>query len=382
LPRAGEVTRKWEIGARSGNCRNQLQDYVAALQLRIQQRQEGPGGIQELQNQVEDALRNAQEWEGLHCEDDHFSPTSTDRTPGPSGAGSFGMSMARARSGMGDMYLEQTSRQQRAAVKAKHLIQAAASGDVAKVQSLLRGRADLNIVGWGGSTPLMAAARHGREGVLNALLTGRADIAQTDGHGRTAVDHAQQGRASQRSGIVSLLRGHGGMSGMELKAHVDVLARRVCEIESEWSRLNDYKGKLPSSGELAEYKALLQRTETRKTLIRRNSRTPIDLTPRASPQVSDDDTPSFSVGAFKQHAQNSPSFGMGTRPASSMTAFMSGQTVPGGGLGMPPSFPNGQSMPDGYSGAGGFSRAGLPPTLPLPMPGGMTGEGALAARRW
>merc|ERR1712232_787606 len=98
--------------------------------------------------------------------------------------------------------------------------------------------------------------------------------------------------------------------GKELKAQVDALARRILDIETKCTKLNDYKAQLPSREDLNEYKDMLRRTHTRQTLARVNSRGPQDLTPRRSNETTprgmtpiEDETPSFSMSKFMADAQ-------------------------------------------------------------------------------
>merc|ERR1711972_80377 len=190
--------------------------------------------------------------------------------------------------------LDATSKQQKAAAKSDQLIQAAATGDAAKLHQLLR-RTHVNTTGWSGVTALMAAARHGRESVVESLVLAGANCALTDAHGRTAVDHAQRGPVAQRSRIVNFLRSRGALSGKELMAQVDALAQKFFDVEKDLigkRRINHH----------------LQRTLTRKGFL--HNRT--DLTERTPPSGGEDATlPSFGVGDFRQHgfALQSPKAG-------------------------------------------------------------------------
>lgn len=361
--RPEEVTRMWEIDARSGKSRAQLQDYQRLLEDQIFLRQRG---VQELQEEVEGR------WDGLHGWD--TSPTSPD-TPMPNAFGMSG-SLRRdkrgAKVGQSDGFLDQSRRQQQAAVRSKRIIQASAVGDVAGLQSVLKDPKDVNIAGWGGVTPLMTAARHGREAALQTLLAFGAEIGCTDSHGRTAVDHARQAPISLRSGVLNCLTGHGGLSGQELKAQVDALARRVLDIEAECSRLNHYKGKLPSREELNENKAVLKRMETRKGLARTASRGGLgDQTPSARP------SPRSARSSRSQWEEDMPSFGLPggfgaggaglSRDAAIMRSLMAEPGTPH--LGSP--FGAGAGVGDVFTTAG-FQHK--PPLLPIP--------GVAGGRRW
>jgi len=301
----------------AGRSQAQLQDYVACLEEEIARR---GGSLRELQEEVKslEAFRR-----------DDTSPLSSPTTPS-----SFALTAGRSRY---QPLLEQTTRQQQVASKAKHLVQAAASGDTARLRSFLNQRADVNALAWGGATPLMTAARHGRDAALHLLLTARADVGRTDTYGRTALDHAQYAPVASRSSVVNCLRGHGGMSGKELKARVDALARHVFDIESKFSKLNEQKSKLPTQQEIAEYEEILRRTSSRPLLERRRSLGPVDLTPKGSPSLGpssliremlpeDDVTPSFSVAGFLAEAQAA-----GGRPP--MLPIPSAQSPFGAGLG-------------------------------------------------
>lgn len=324
--RAEAISQSWETAARTGKSQAQLNDYLALLEHQIQQREAGPGGLQDLQVEIA-SLEDVQR---MGMDDSPLSPGTT-----PS---SFQMSGGRVR--LQPPSLEQTMGQQQNALKSKHLIQNAATGDIAKLQSLLRQRSEVNAVGWDNVTPLMAAARHGREGALQLLLAAKAEIGRTDSYGRTAVDHAQSGSAKHRATIVNYLRGYGGVSGKELKAQVDALARRMFDVESKCSRLNERKSQLPSREALVEYKDLLKRTQTRQGLARQLSRrhswtgdltprgSPLDLTPRGpsdlTPRAFEDDTPSFTMGGFMAGMKAAPMLPPGMTGAPMLPPGMAG----------------------------------------------------------
>jgi len=359
LPRPDGVTQGWEMDARKGASKDQLQDYLAMMQEIMQQRN---SNLQDLQAEIN----------GI--ESPQMSTPISPTTPG-----SFMMSGGRLQlqRTSSQLVFEKTSRQQQAAVKSKQLIQAAAAGDVAKLKRLLQQNIDVNISGWGGATPLMAASRHGREAAVQVLLACRADPGRTDEYGRTAVDHAQHA-GSRKSSVTSWLRGYGGLSGKELRAKVDAVARQIWDVETQFARLNEYKAKLPSKDDLNYHKQLLEFDTKRKrsAMLRRSSDTQITpkaSTPRSSPDPGtprniDDGTPSFSLAGFVNSMGNLP------RPpfpgAGYNGAGYNGAGYNGAGY-------NGVGYSGaGYSGAGyNGSGYGTPPlplragTPPLSLPG-------------
>ena len=57
------------------------------------------------------------------------------------------------------------------------------------VRSLIGQGADVNLPDANGRTPLMMAAMHGWQGVIEALLTARASVDQRDSEGRSVADY-------------------------------------------------------------------------------------------------------------------------------------------------------------------------------------------------
>mmetsp|Transcript_73799 Transcript_73799/g.130911 ORF Transcript_73799/g.130911 Transcript_73799/m.130911 type:complete len:635 (-) Transcript_73799:31-1935(-) len=268
--RAEDVTSKWDVAARSGNSRMQLQDYVTALEQKLRDREKD---LNDLRGEV-DLLRGEMPSD--------LSPTESFPSMSPT---------TRPHGRTAQEFLDRTLREKAEARKAEKIIQAAASGDVAGLQRLLHQTKDVNAVGWAGVTPLMAAARHGRPTVLRYLCERRADLTRTDTYGRTALDHAARSAIAR-----DWLRGQGALTGSEIKAEADMLAQRMLDMQAEWAKLEEYRNRLPS-------RDLIRRT----TGLRRMKSSG---TPRSSPDSPfrtprDDnisfqmqDTPSFAISAF------------------------------------------------------------------------------------
>lgn len=236
-----EVMQNWSVAARAGKSMSQLKDYVSVLKSCVD---DTASETRDLRMLVEQETR---EVEGLR---DYLAPTPS-QGASTNVAWSGEVSPLTPRS----PYLTPASRTPRPqsvpayadisrkskAEKAQQLIQAAAAGDVIVVQSCLNARVDINLVGWGGVTALMAAARHGRQAVLEALVTRQADLQRTDMSGRTAVDHAyRQLRARD------WLRSRGGLSSKELEADAEALAKLLLQAENEKSKLQARRDRMPS----------------------------------------------------------------------------------------------------------------------------------------
>mmetsp|Transcript_741 Transcript_741/g.1175 ORF Transcript_741/g.1175 Transcript_741/m.1175 type:complete len:670 (+) Transcript_741:94-2103(+) len=209
----------WETEARAGKAQVQLKEYMA--------------GLQDCIRKCEDEITIEKMALDQQLQHDYWDTSPmTPYTQHISGRTPFAG---------GDMLFDQTSRQQQRAVKSDYLIQAASSGDVTKVRTLLQGRANVNTAAWGGVTALMAAARHGREAVVRALVLDLADPTRTDLHGRTAVDHARCGPSSTKLRITHWLQSRGALSGQELSAQVDALGQRFFDVERQLKELQARK---------------------------------------------------------------------------------------------------------------------------------------------
>lgn len=214
---AEDVTRGWATKAREGKSRTQLHAYIETLNAEVERRQ---AAVSTLQGTVDDRCRDAFTPAYGACE---VTPISLgERTPATPAL-------------MGTQQLESR------AVKAERLAQAAAVGDENEVLRCLRKRADVNATAWGGITPVMAAAHHGRAAVLQRLLAEGADLSRTDMRGRTAVDHAYR-----RPDVCKWLRGRGGRSGRELATEAQNLARQVLKLEADRARLQETLDQMPS----------------------------------------------------------------------------------------------------------------------------------------
>jgi ankyrin repeat protein len=95
------------------------------------------------------------------------------------------------------------------------------------VQKLIHNGADVNGSDADGKTPLMMAAMHGWEGVVEELLTAKAAVSARDREGRLAIDYAD----TQDLAIVRLLRNAGS------SAPTGRSGRTVCDAERVLDRL-------------------------------------------------------------------------------------------------------------------------------------------------
>eukprot|EP00928_Gymnodinium_smaydae_P034734 TRINITY_DN2454_c0_g1_i2.p1 TRINITY_DN2454_c0_g1~~TRINITY_DN2454_c0_g1_i2.p1 ORF type:complete len:743 (+),score=218.39 TRINITY_DN2454_c0_g1_i2:87-2315(+) len=223
-----DVTRAWANSARAARCQAQLQDYVAALEQKAFDREEDVLALKVKIGELQEAIANsggAAIGTPASCRmraDDCATPV----TPA--------MSVSSPSGGASRFHRQNSStlRQCSKATQAAKLVQAIGVGDCAAVDLCLRQGADPNAVAWGGITPLMAAARHNRDGVMHALLAARADVGRTDARGRTAVDHAFRSPAA-----LTWLRAHGAPSSKELAKAAEVLAQRLLKAEAEKKRL-------------------------------------------------------------------------------------------------------------------------------------------------
>eukprot|EP00927_Polykrikos_kofoidii_P049032 TRINITY_DN43181_c0_g1_i1.p1 TRINITY_DN43181_c0_g1~~TRINITY_DN43181_c0_g1_i1.p1 ORF type:complete len:656 (+),score=107.78 TRINITY_DN43181_c0_g1_i1:135-1970(+) len=212
-----DITHDWTIAARAGRSRVQLADFVRALERQVQ-------------DQEESKLQAQEEFLKLHGDISELS--------------------ANVEKKHGDQYLDQSLRHQSKALQTERLVQAVASGNVAAVERCLDlcGEGCINMVCWGGMSPLMTAAYHGREAVVEYLIMRRADVDFSDARGRTAVDHAWKRPATRE-----LLRSHGARSAKDLKEEVERLARRALELQAEQARIAKAVKKMPSIGVLRRH---------------------------------------------------------------------------------------------------------------------------------
>jgi len=192
--------KQWSIDAKTGKSRSQLADHISALNNMLQKKE----------TEAEDFRRELKE------------PVLLRRS-----AASLSTMKHRSKN-----------------VQAAKIVQAASVGDLVAVQALVSEQIDVNAVSWGGITPLMTAARHGRTAVMVCLLEARAALDRTDSHGRTALDHAYRQPAA-----LEWLKAHGAPAGEQLKLQAEHLAQRVMEVEAERVRLTSQKnmlGRAPS----------------------------------------------------------------------------------------------------------------------------------------
>lgn len=85
------------------------------------------------------------------------------------------------------------------------LFEAVTAGDLSRVEELLAGGEDANLLGERGRTPLMVAAEAGHAEVVRVLLAAGAEPMLTDDMGETALLIAA---AHGRSGVCKLLLPH------------------------------------------------------------------------------------------------------------------------------------------------------------------------------
>jgi ankyrin repeat protein len=88
------------------------------------------------------------------------------------------------------------------------LLEAARTGDKARVRALLASGTDVNASNGAGVTSLMVAAAAGHAGVVAALTDAGADLDQRDRLGRTALDRAL---AAGQDDVVRFLRARGAV---------------------------------------------------------------------------------------------------------------------------------------------------------------------------
>jgi ankyrin repeat protein len=126
------------------------------------------------------------------------------------------------------------------------LFDAAAVGDLARVEALLAGGEDPNPFDAEGRTPLMVAAQEGHEDVVRALLAQGADPFLTDARGEGALTKAA---AHGHAHIAALLLPHASEDEQEmartlLKLGTDFLAMPRAPAPPR----DDLKHKLASAG--------------------------------------------------------------------------------------------------------------------------------------
>mmetsp|Transcript_8772 Transcript_8772/g.19603 ORF Transcript_8772/g.19603 Transcript_8772/m.19603 type:complete len:603 (+) Transcript_8772:90-1898(+) len=234
---AEKVTQPWELAARKGRARTQLTEYITLLEEQLQATQEQ---VANTKAEVEQ-LRESTMWKDGSEE---ASPLSIAPSPSPPVLG-------RAVSTISAMDFPLPQRP--VAERAQQLLQAVAEGNTSTVQRLIGLRADVNICAWGGVTPIMAAAHHGRVAVLSLLLSRRADLRKTDMRGRTALDHALRQPEAK-----DWLRARGALGGKELLAEVAEVARRVQACQAEMKQLERRKQDLPSRGLANRFRILAE----------------------------------------------------------------------------------------------------------------------------
>lgn len=251
---AEDATRHWAAKARAGTSKSQLKDYISLLEDRVW------GLEQELDRERDKLQRDEEDFDGLRDYLGNWQGQrlrlSTDVAEGSPGALSPNSTFQQTpgsrntpRLGFGAGPRAPPVSKEVQVQRAERLVTAASSGDIATVQNLLSLRTDPNCAAWGGVTPLMAAAHHGRQAALEALLARQADLTLTDLHGRTALDHARR-----RPAVREWLRACGARGGRELAAEAEALARRVLLAGAERARLEALRARLPSEEVLHQAK--------------------------------------------------------------------------------------------------------------------------------
>lgn len=227
--RAATVTSGWSSCARVGASKLQLQDYIHALNAKLE---ETSAEVEDLRHGLE---RGGRELELLK---DYIGPTASASVQ----SSRLGDLTPATPDSLRSSYVGRDPVQKEfRVVLAERLSQAAASGNQALVQSCLNQRAEVNSVVWGGVSPLMVAAHHGQVAVIDLLLSMRADLAKTDLRGRTAVDHARR-----QPDAASRLRGRGGLGSLEMAKEAEAIGQRLLKVRGDKERLEAAKAKQPS----------------------------------------------------------------------------------------------------------------------------------------
>eukprot|EP00931_Biecheleriopsis_adriatica_P024302 TRINITY_DN15180_c0_g1_i4.p1 TRINITY_DN15180_c0_g1~~TRINITY_DN15180_c0_g1_i4.p1 ORF type:complete len:696 (+),score=174.33 TRINITY_DN15180_c0_g1_i4:1340-3427(+) len=241
------ITAAWSAAARAGASKTQLRDYVLVLEGEIRERS---AEVERIKMLVDKEVREAEflrEFVGVTPSHVAATPVGDagvlkfgnlgDMTPmTPSAASFFGRASPTAPS------LEATLQKEDKTIRVERVMQAASIGDLAAMKRFLDDRADINAVAWGGVTPLMSAAHHGRLPMVLMLLESHADPVRTDMHGRTALDHAKK----QPARVQEELRGNGLLGRQELERMAQSLARQLLHIDQQRTKLEGVRDQLPS----------------------------------------------------------------------------------------------------------------------------------------
>jgi len=225
------VTRPWVEAAHQGRAKTQLIEYISLLETHLKRMRQD---VETTKAEVEQLCDSAGAVKD-GSEDPSPASLGTPFMPYPLSPNP----LARVVSNISGMDFPLPQRP--LAERAQQLLQAVAEGNTSTVQRLINARADVNIAAWGGVTPIMAAAHHGRVAVMSLLFARHADLRRTDLRGRTALDHALRQPAAH-----DWLRARGALGGKEMLAEVAQVARRVQACKLEMQQLEKRKRALPS----------------------------------------------------------------------------------------------------------------------------------------